>query len=316
MAGTLPALFLAAWAALGPTPRAVETGWTIVPTGQTRALLAVFFVDNRTGWIAGEAGLILRSDDGGARWKRQPSGVASALQSIAFTDHDHGWAAGNLGVLLYPDDGGKIWRRQNPGTRSNLYAVHFADVRTGWACGQDGIVGTTDGGATWTRLRAEKISLEGIFFRDAALGLIVGECGRILRTADAGRGWTDHSTAVTDYFMAVATAAGRPWWAAGLGYGPAGKTVGVVFGSVDGGLTWIRRADTPDYLEDICFPDPLHGRAVGEKGTILATDDGGATWRLQPSGSPRNLRAVFFLDAALGWAVGDGGLLLRTAPLR
>src|SRR5215467_15861881 len=49
--------------------------------------------------------------------------------------------------------------------------------------------------------------------------------------------------------------------------------------------------------------------AVGELGTILRTDDGGATWTLQSSGTTQTLRGVSFVDANTGTAVGFGGTI-------
>ncbi len=54
------------------------------------------------------------------------------------------------------------------------------------------------------------------------------------------------------------------------------------------------------------------GWAVGESGTVLRTEDGGVTWRSQPSGSTASLRAVSALHAETAWAVGDGGVILAT----
>src|SRR5262245_11276856 len=52
-------------------------------------------------------------------------------------------------------------------------------------------------------------------------------------------------------------------------------------------------------------------RVVGEDGTILATDDGGATWTLRETGTTARLRAVSFAGST-GWAVGDSGTILKT----
>ncbi len=54
------------------------------------------------------------------------------------------------------------------------------------------------------------------------------------------------------------------------------------------------------------------GWAVGESGTILRTEDGGATWHDQSSGVTETLNAVAALSAAAAWTVGDGGTILTT----
>ena len=57
-------------------------------------------------------------------------------------------------------------------------------------------------------------------------------------------------------------------------------------------------------LADIYFVNPSLGWAVGDRGVIWHTDDGGSTWRQQASPVSCNLSAVFFVDNKRGWAVG------------
>jgi photosystem II stability/assembly factor-like uncharacterized protein len=53
--------------------------------------------------------------------------------------------------------------------------------------------------------------------------------------------------------------------------------------------------------------------AVGERGHVLLSDDGGATWRQAKSVPTRvMLTAVFFADAEYGWAVGHDETVLNT----
>lgn len=44
--------------------------------------------------------------------------------------------------------------------------------------------------------------------------------------------------------------------------------------------------------------------AVGDRGLILASEDGGIHWRVQESGTTCSLRDIFFVDPLRGWAVG------------
>ena len=58
------------------------------------------------------------------------------------------------------------------------------------------------------------------------------------------------------------------------------------------------------WLHDVAFVDPRRGWAVGDRGAIWQTDDGGRNWRQQESGVACPLRSVCFLDAETGWAAG------------
>jgi photosystem II stability/assembly factor-like uncharacterized protein len=53
--------------------------------------------------------------------------------------------------------------------------------------------------------------------------------------------------------------------------------------------------------------------AVGERGIIVCSDDDGRTWSQARVPTSVSLTAVHFPDTAHGWAVGHGGIVLRTA---
>ncbi|TWT48839.1 YCF48-related protein [Botrimarina hoheduenensis] len=57
-------------------------------------------------------------------------------------------------------------------------------------------------------------------------------------------------------------------------------------------------------LNAIEMIDALQGWAVGDRGVILATDNGGRTWSRQGAPIEGALQSVSFIDARRGWAVG------------
>ncbi|HWB12417.1 MAG TPA: YCF48-related protein [Pirellulales bacterium] len=83
----------------------------------------------------------------------------------------------------------------------------------------------------------------------------------------------------------------------------------------------VREMQEDAELVDVSFVDTQHGWAVGDRGVIWVTADGGKRWRLQPAGVNCRLSSVQFLDAENGWAAGgmfhpythtSRGILLRT----
>lgn len=74
-------------------------------------------------------------------------------------------------------------------------------------------------------------------------------------------------------------------------------------------------------LTDIYFADPDQGWAVGDKGIIVHSEDGGRHWAIQSTPLSCRLESVQFLDPQIGWAVGgrihpythdSSGVVLRT----
>ena len=52
--------------------------------------------------------------------------------------------------------------------------------------------------------------------------------------------------------------------------------------------------------------------AVGQRGTIVVSSDGGTTWKQSPVPVSSDLTSVFFVDDNQGWAVGHDGVILHT----
>ena len=57
----------------------------------------------------------------------------------------------------------------------------------------------------------------------------------------------------------------------------------------------VRKADWEVEFRDIFFLDAKHGWVIGEKGTILYTEDGGKNWDTQKSGTEARLNKMQFL---------------------
>ncbi len=90
---------------------------------------------------------------------------------------------------------------------------------------------------------------------------------------------------------------------------------GHVLLSDDQGHSWTQaQVPSQQLLTAVYFVDAQHGWAVGHDTQILATADGGATWRLQFQDTARQapLLGLHFLDAQHGFAVGAYGVLLST----
>jgi photosystem II stability/assembly factor-like uncharacterized protein len=101
----------------------------------------------------------------------------------------------------------------------------------------------------------------------------------------------------------------------------------VIIATADGGRTWTQQLDDSLYsppadfrgdvgpLFGVDFIDAARGWAVGKNGGILATTNGGASWRPQVAPfteRPPQLQDVAFTDASRGWAVGVQGTVLVT----
>ena len=85
--------------------------------------------------------------------------------------------------------------------------------------------------------------------------------------------------------------------------------------SADQGKTWRQvQVPTRSQLTAVFFTNESHGWAVGHDSVILATTDGGETWKLQHQDKQYDdpLLDVWFKDDKNGFAIGAYGLFLST----
>jgi photosystem II stability/assembly factor-like uncharacterized protein len=93
-------------------------------------LNAVWFTTSQRGWIVGEFGLVLQTNDGGATWRPHKYGSSlPQFYDIAFQDDSNGWIVGQHGILTETGDGGQTWATVSLATTNDLQAIA---LQNGW----------------------------------------------------------------------------------------------------------------------------------------------------------------------------------------
>ena len=87
---------------------------------------------------------------------------------------------------------------------------------------------------------------------------------------------------------------------------------GVVIKSLDAGETWTQLSSaTSNDLRGVYFENGQSGWITGYTGKIYYTNNGGASWTNQSTGTA-NLYEITFVDDTTGWIVGGSGRILKT----
>lgn len=283
--------------------------WRLQPSGVDCRLQAVQFLDSQTGWAVGGAirpyshrseAVVLRTLNGGMHWTRIPTPTLPQLKSVKFFSPTRGWAVGSPSAMY----GGGVFQTSNGGRKwspidappAQWLCADFRDDKSGAIAGRDGRLSVaTLGGA----IKSRTPDLGSRSIRDMALtgttgGWLVGDGGLVMQTEDGGLSWQLPPrpipvAALREFDFTTVAAVGDSVWAAG-------SPGTLVLHSPDGGHRWeLQLTGQSLPLEALTFVDRQHGWAVGALGTILATDDGGRTWRRQRSGGTR--ASVLFLLA-------------------
>ena len=87
---------------------------------------------------------------------------------------------------------------------------------------------------------------------------------------------------------------------------------GRVYFSPDSGATWTAQNTGAELdLRAISFGDVNNGLVVGDKGTVIGTDNGGKKWEKRSAGTVQNLLTVFALGKD-AWLGGFDGVIMHS----
>jgi photosystem II stability/assembly factor-like uncharacterized protein len=246
-------------------------------------LNAVFFGTDSIGCAVGDVGTLVCTNDGGSTWTDKKIDQAFNLQGGFFRDGLRGWAVGNAkgaGLILRTRDGGRSWQQErlNDYELSGLHSVWFADERRGWAVGEVQKNGPPE--------------------------------GIILATEDGGINWAPQYLARSrsSALHSIKFIDAKQGWAVGHN---------LIMRTTDGGRHWDEQYYLQgEYFFDLDLSSPTELWVTGSNGSLLKTNDDGATWKVVhlPS-SYRNLWAgsVRFVASRRGWVAGNDGAILSTA---
>jgi photosystem II stability/assembly factor-like uncharacterized protein len=176
-------------------------------------LYSVAFPSKKQGWVVGDGGRILHSEDGGISWRRQESGSQDELVHVKFANDKRGWVVGAKGTILYTDDGGRTWERQSSGTTNHLYHIETRGKDSAWIVGDKGtILRTTNAGVSWERVAVDTTqNLLNIAFSNDKQGWVIGWNGTILRSSDGGKKWVEQESGTRTNLYGIAASKREVW---------------------------------------------------------------------------------------------------------
>jgi photosystem II stability/assembly factor-like uncharacterized protein len=294
--------------------------------------------------VIAAGGLVyLRSSPPAAPLAGHPADATPDFAMYDFTSPTVAWALGfpdrSLGFSVSRTiDGGKHWQRRLSGDHRNGVGapvlIRFFDEKDGYvANGAGPLLRTSDGGTSWTSLSLPEPIGSHVGFRDYRHGWLItaivhGQVGppeqaaepaHLYSTDDAGDSWQRLPDPPPGGSVFAFRGNSEAWLASGEP-GPAR-----VHRSFDGGLSWQARDIPVGKVTTAIGPWNTWVMLLPGDGVIVSvfcecnsaggfsftSFDGGASWRLLPSGPGRGLLFTAYQDDVNWWTI-DGTTLYRS----
>jgi photosystem II stability/assembly factor-like uncharacterized protein len=266
-------------------------------------LLGIACRGTQEAWVVGSSGVILATIDAGKTWRVQDPGNGQTLRAVALAATSTVFVAGDGGVFRVTVDGGQTWRDLTaPAQAFTSVAARRKDGQVALLASREGLLFRYDA----TRDLLSRASIDGdagtgpgvgaalfsvVLSRDGQTAVAVGEGGRMLISRDGGLSFWSQTPVVADAIRDV--------WLVGeqgnrfVAVGDAG----LVMDGATGGVPTVRsRLADGASLRALHLEASGHGAIVGDRGTLLFTEDGGQHWKQLATGETRDLYGLDALD--------------------
>jgi photosystem II stability/assembly factor-like uncharacterized protein len=267
-------------------------------------LLDLAFISKSTGFVL-SSGKVLKTTDTGKSWTQILSSYNNFLK-IQFVDNQNGYIIGHDDLVLKTNDGGNNWTLKRTGNSDDDLVTIFAKNRdTVFVAGPDDIDNndstnyinyTYNGGNSWSRRSLNsKQTLSSINMWNKSRGFICLSKGGLLQTDNGFLNYNQNnslsirikdSKIIKDSLIIIVGDSGKI--ARSTNYG---KTFNLISSSI-----------TED-LAGVHFANDSFGMACGAKGTILFTQNSGASWTKMTTNTQLNFSKIHVINPFLAWAV-------------
>lgn len=283
------------------------------------------FIDSANGWLTGDSGKVLLTNDAGATWHLKNLPVSSNIINSDFHSVKIGWVLtwfnndSTFGSDVYSTkDGGNNWNKLPlPYTDRYLNSIKFIDSLNGFIGGSNGFIAhTSNGGASWIQSSVDSFTTffyvnEFSFYNDKygyAYGGLMDVGGIIWRTSNGGLNWEGK-------FVSSEPIRGMHFFDSlnifAIG-GDAEYGVSKYY-SKNGGTSW-----SGDNLSFLAIPYTVKFRTASEAwvplgfvNSFLVSIDSGKTWSDRPVPEFLTIYDIDFPDSLHGYAVGLDGVIMK-----
>jgi photosystem II stability/assembly factor-like uncharacterized protein len=247
----------------------------------------VSFPTANVGYALDTAGGLFSTTNGGATWKTLDTGTTARPSAVYATSSTAVMVVGPTGVRRSTDGGGSFVTVKGDVARAKLSGIDRAGPALVVYGFQD-VLRSTDNGAHWTPLhkpgkyvkRRGKLVYQGgirdVDFADAKHGFVLDMVGRLWRTADGGKHWTELPGTGTSDVLGMSFSSATKGYLVINRFGDVRTAAGFLLRTDDGGATWHPQFVVSDPIApDGIAATPGTDYLLGGETSLLASTAGG-----------------------------------------
>ena len=225
------------------------------PQYERQLIADIFFLDANNGFLAYNAGPLMRTSDGGITWKHiEKQSTFSGTNSIYFTSLSTGFMITNRMTVPWDsiqhhvyrtEDGGVNWKEvfTTPDEIDGVLEMAFANPTTGYMYKRDKVFVTTDAGISWKLLfKHDYITFLKITPENEIFGIFGVGSSTVYESHD-GVIWSQVSTLRFPDSRLEFSPSGGVWFSAGVNYDPSVAISSQILSmtkSINNGETWVK----------------------------------------------------------------------------
>jgi photosystem II stability/assembly factor-like uncharacterized protein len=292
-----------------------DAQWIAQNSGTNQNLYDIELLNDQTGWAVGDAGIVIKTTNGGISWINIPNPsiqYGGLMWSIHPVDSEYVYATAGYDFIMRSTNGGDHWDILNGvnGSISGYNGLYFLNRDTGWFLGSGNykILRTYDGGNTLDSFYAPWFTNYDIYFKDINNGIFCGD-GRVFKSTNRGESWFDTNVPVggSFYMFRKLAVSNDNVWVVG--------SSSPVFRSTNFCETW--EILTPFQQiggYTIHFVNDNTGYIGRSLNNLIKTTNGGFNWyqQLTDPTSSAFISSIAFSNDTIGWYSCAVGKIYKT----
>jgi photosystem II stability/assembly factor-like uncharacterized protein len=273
---------------LGKTTDGGRT-WTRGNVLTSQDVRDVSFPTANVGYALDTDGGLFSTSSAGATWKTLDTGTTARPNAVYAPSPTVVMVIGPTGIRRSVDGGGSFAAvKGNPPSRTQLDEVDRAGSAAIVAYGFQDVLRSTDQGKTWKALRkpgtyvrrngrlVNRLGIRRVDFVDATNGFLLDATGRLWKTRNAGKSWTELAGVGTSEARGMSFSSAQKGYLVISRFGSVTAPTGFLLRTNDGGATWHPQFVVADPIADNgVAAGGATDYLLGGQSSLLASTTGG-----------------------------------------